>query len=700
MDQYHSLPSYSGPCYGVLELCLKDILSCIKPSENDKLERQYTISELTTLVQSVENLEDAVVRPFGSFTSNLYTKWGDLDTSVELSHSSPSSTAKKQKQTALRGIMKVLQRYGIARNFTFIPNARVPLLKFESNHHNISCDVSVDNHVGWMKSKILLLISEVDERFRDMVLLTKEWAKAHHINDPKSGTLNSYSLCLLVIFFFQTCKPAILPPLKDIYEGNFYDLRGTWSTLERQIEDACAANIGRFKSFRQRNQNTLCQLLISFFDKFSEIERMSSEYAICTYTGQLERIDSNHRWMKKSYRLLVEDPFERPDNAARAVGFRELITISEAFTRTSQVLSSCTVLSDRNALLASLVRHGIFLQLKVDKESYYTALENQEKQQFPATAYATHAPAHQKPRSSQLKVGANSHNTALGNLEKPQVAVTGYATSAYATDVPDPRYPSSIKKYTPRFRRSHKNSPVKVGSGTHYTAQGNKEKPQAAVISGYAVSAYATDAPDPQYPSSIKNDAPVHKRSHKNSPYKVGTETHYTARGNQEKPQFAVSGYVVSAYPTDSPVSEKSNKSPHLNAGTESHYTSKVNQKKPQFAFSGYATHAPVHNGSNKISQRKDGTQNHYTAQGNQEKPQLETAGYAANAVRVKHQAGKLNQHTVDLNLNLNVPEVVVSGVQVMAVDKHNQPSTVTQQRQRYANVPAQQVWRPRNSNK
>lgn len=60
---------------------------------------------------------------------------------------------------------------GVARNFTFIPNARVPLLKFESNCHNISCDVSVDNHVGWMKSKILLLISEVDERFRDMVLL-------------------------------------------------------------------------------------------------------------------------------------------------------------------------------------------------------------------------------------------------------------------------------------------------------------------------------------------------------------------------------------------------------------------------------------------------------------------------------------------------------------------------------------------------
>lgn len=31
----------------------------------------------------------------------------------------------------------------------------------------------------------------------------KEWAKAKAINDPKNGTLNSYSLCLLVIFHFQ-----------------------------------------------------------------------------------------------------------------------------------------------------------------------------------------------------------------------------------------------------------------------------------------------------------------------------------------------------------------------------------------------------------------------------------------------------------------------------------------------------------------
>jgi len=123
---------------------------------------------------------------------------------------------------------------GIARYMEFIPTARVPILQYMSNHFGISCDVSINNYPGQIKSIILYWICTMDERFGDMVLLVssmyplmffpfcchstlasprlmardyslqvKEWAKAQNINDPKNGTLNSYSLCLLVIFHFQ-----------------------------------------------------------------------------------------------------------------------------------------------------------------------------------------------------------------------------------------------------------------------------------------------------------------------------------------------------------------------------------------------------------------------------------------------------------------------------------------------------------------
>lgn len=52
-----------------------------------------------------------------------------------------------------------------------IPHARVPILKIEHIQHNISCDISIDNLVGQIKSKILLWLNEIDGRFHDMVLL-------------------------------------------------------------------------------------------------------------------------------------------------------------------------------------------------------------------------------------------------------------------------------------------------------------------------------------------------------------------------------------------------------------------------------------------------------------------------------------------------------------------------------------------------
>nr|CAD1822107.1 unnamed protein product [Ananas comosus var. bracteatus] len=381
--------------YDVLDICLKDILSTIKPSSDDERKRMHAISELETCIRSIVILKGAAVKPFGSFVSNLYTRWGDLDISIELPDSSQTPLSRKGKQYVLRNIMRALQRTGVAHSLQFIPLARVPLLICKSTYDGISCDISVNNRAGRIKSKILHWISDIDTRFRDMVLLTKEWAKAQDINDPKSGTLNSYSLCLLVIFHFQTCEPPILPPLKKIYEGNAVDdirayeqsdrdwllgalikepkmksssfcgvmLVGLTILLvfdslyvhglsdvgfeyitERHIADICAANIRRYKSQYpiQRNRSSLSELLMSFFDKFSQIGTLSLEYAISTYTGGWQRINRNPVLLGQLPSIMIEDPFERPENAARSVGF--LGKISDAFRMhiTNSPLGPCS----------------------------------------------------------------------------------------------------------------------------------------------------------------------------------------------------------------------------------------------------------------------------------------------------------------------------------------------------------------------
>lgn len=60
---------------------------------------------------------------------------------------------------------------GECHSLQFIPHARVPILKLRSNRQGISCDISIDNLLGQMKSKLLFWISMMDDRFHDMVLL-------------------------------------------------------------------------------------------------------------------------------------------------------------------------------------------------------------------------------------------------------------------------------------------------------------------------------------------------------------------------------------------------------------------------------------------------------------------------------------------------------------------------------------------------
>ncbi|XP_073036608.1 protein HESO1-like isoform X3 [Primulina eburnea] len=275
--------------YSSLELILKDILLAINPSREDWSVRFHTIKELQAVVESIENLRDG---------------WGRIQ---------------------------------------FISNARVPILKLVSGY-GISCDISISNLCGQMKSKLLFWINEIDDRFRDLVLLVKEWAKAHNINDPKSGTLNSYSLSLLVVYHLQTLEPAILPPLREIYPGNMIeDLTGVRAAAVKHIEDICAVNINRFKSNRSRlmiNRSSLAELFISFLAKFADICSRASEQGISPFSGRRQDIYSNMRWLPYTHKLFVEDPFEQPENTARTVSSNQMKMIVEAIQATRSVIMS------------------------------------------------------------------------------------------------------------------------------------------------------------------------------------------------------------------------------------------------------------------------------------------------------------------------------------------------------------------------
>ncbi|KAI3832431.1 hypothetical protein MKX03_020665, partial [Papaver bracteatum] len=253
----------------------------------------------------------ATVRTFGSYVCNLYTRWGDLDISI-------------QKQGSL----------------------------LHNNHNNITCDISINNWAGVMKSHLLHF----------------EWAKSEDINNARDGTLNSYALCLLVIFHFQTCKPPILPPLKELHTGEI----GAGSLINFFYRDdlinQMKANIEKFKRERLINASSLSELFVSFFQKFSAVEIANDNY-FCTYTGTWEQRTFTEKWEEISDSYLpffdvpplhIRDPFARTENVARSVD--DTTKIFKAFRKTYAMLLSASG-RDRFSLISNLVKPEIGAQI-------------------------------------------------------------------------------------------------------------------------------------------------------------------------------------------------------------------------------------------------------------------------------------------------------------------------------------------------
>eukprot|EP00249_Psilotum_nudum_P016998 c26099_g2_i2 orf=734-1474(+) len=188
-----------------LECLLNDIVLALQPTNDDYAKRLEIVQLLSNMINSLEGLRGVAVVPFGSFESKLYTRWGDLDLSLELPECGKWSppAGKKKKVKVLRLVQHILIKQGEICNVQLIPHARVPLLTFKNTFSGISCDLSIDNGVALLKSRLLRWISDMDPRCRSLIFLVKCWAKAHCINNAKLGTLNSFALCLLVVFHLQ-----------------------------------------------------------------------------------------------------------------------------------------------------------------------------------------------------------------------------------------------------------------------------------------------------------------------------------------------------------------------------------------------------------------------------------------------------------------------------------------------------------------
>jgi hypothetical protein len=243
------------------------------------------------------------IEPYGSFTSGMWTRHGDLDISIEGSaewldddttgyrngggggggggggHTTRESYAatrqvdvlnmsQDEKKKFLRAFANRLRdRVACPQNFLVLigEKIRVPIIKFVSKDGQVECDISCDGHKALFKSTIMGLLSHHDWRFGTMVRLIKLWARKWELNDPTTGTFNSFSLSLMVLFYFQNRYPAIFPPLKELFAGE-----------DRPMQDANGGGDNNNRPLEKEKMTRLVQLANDKLHQLSALKQQGN----------------------------------------------------------------------------------------------------------------------------------------------------------------------------------------------------------------------------------------------------------------------------------------------------------------------------------------------------------------------------------------------------------------------------------------
>ncbi|NXF87437.1 GLD2 polymerase, partial [Eubucco bourcierii] len=116
------------------------------------------------------------------------------------------------QRTEARYILSLIQKHFATRLSSYIERpqliqAKVPIVKFRDKSYRLGCmefDLNVNNVVGIRNTFLLRTYSCIENRVRPLVVIVKKWASFHEINDASRGTLNSYSLVLMVLHYLQT----------------------------------------------------------------------------------------------------------------------------------------------------------------------------------------------------------------------------------------------------------------------------------------------------------------------------------------------------------------------------------------------------------------------------------------------------------------------------------------------------------------
>jgi len=287
--------------------------------ENQIKKKVYTevynkYKNIISTVLAKHGLEDTQIEPYGSIVNNFMTEWGDIDICIIPKDNNLIQSFWEYLEEIKNESVNVQK----CANFNLLERyPRFLILKMIDIEKNIELDITVQNILPILNTRLIRLYSLLDQRFHIFGIFLKFWVKKNHIHGALDKFLTSYALLILIIHYLQNiAEPKILPILQQVenikkeYKYHFEQKELTTNIYFEEDIDKIS-NYMNIINDKKENNSTVVDLLIGFFEFYA--------YKYDHYLISISRSDKKHVAEDETAAFPIEDPFDINYNPGKSM---------------------------------------------------------------------------------------------------------------------------------------------------------------------------------------------------------------------------------------------------------------------------------------------------------------------------------------------------------------------------------------------
>uniref|UniRef100_A0A9J2PQ11 PAP-associated domain-containing protein n=1 Tax=Ascaris lumbricoides TaxID=6252 RepID=A0A9J2PQ11_ASCLU len=303
----------------------------------DEIDRRIEISKrMARLIQEVYPSAELIL--MGSSASQCGSLTSDLDLCLAISHEKFGyESSRRRRVDILTNVAVVFQRAESVEDWIkdiSIIHATVPILKCRVTDvlGDIYVDINCNNLAGVYNSYLLHHYARIDSRFPALCMTIKRWAEAANINMPMNGSLNSYTIKLMIVHFLQCAIwPPILPNLRKLCPTRFDGVKYCAALSEMRLFDT----LPEIPSECKLNKRTPSELLMAFFDYYARFDYNDREISISH--ALVAKRPSFRNSLGRDAKIVIHGPFDSVNTARTVKSEESLEFIKEAFKRAAHI---------------------------------------------------------------------------------------------------------------------------------------------------------------------------------------------------------------------------------------------------------------------------------------------------------------------------------------------------------------------------